>query len=228
MGFVQLSDHENAKDTDFFDICVHYDTENPTKAQVAAYRERRHTLLKCHAAMHKNIGRGCEVSRRGFSVIFSKNCRTLGGRSDLSSLVPQALYQIEFAGIDLDAVSERDIEAFCEWQSQKDHEKAIFDAQIKLHWSTGEPDFGDSGSCGSYMHVGLYDGWGVCLCNVRLAGKRSNIQGGILNSPDWEAVRATIKKLFDRFPEYKKASIYPPLPPEDAVFENEDKIFNIL
>lgn len=170
-----------------------------------------HTLIM--AAMFAAIPSGLtKISRAGHSIVFS---RPVLGRHDLSELREGfALAQAREAGLDIEAVTPEQIEAYQSWYSEMYDARRLADARFlitrKFRLEVGAHSL-EPGN-----RVSLTDGWGNVVASANIlcrqqfdsaALNRLGQLGAVVSSPDYEKIHAWIDRTRIAMPEFVAAQV---------------------
>jgi hypothetical protein len=166
------------------------------------------------AAMFAALGDKTELSASGHSVIFKPEHRL--GRADLSGDPDVARQQLEHAGIDPDAVTDEQVNAYTNWFDEMYETRRVADARIVITAKFNEPYSGGQGSCGFFNRVRLIDGWGKLVDTARVeclsvwdddATNRLGQKGAVRALPDGPGIDAAIARLRHDHPDLAHAQV---------------------
>ncbi|EJF2737322.1 TPA: hypothetical protein OOF39_004532 [Kluyvera ascorbata] len=166
------------------------------------------------AALFSAIGTKTKISKSGFSVIFKPEYAM--NRADLSGNILQAKRQLEYAGIDIESVTQQQIDSYLRWRKALNEEKAKKHARILITRKTCEPYSGSFGSCGVFNYLKLIDGLGRELYTRRIecceyydpqATNQIGGEGAFCYRPDYQLIEKEIERLRGEYPIFVKAPI---------------------
>lgn len=166
------------------------------------------------AALFSTIGTKAKISRSGFSVIFTQEFAM--NRSDLSSDITQAKRQLEYAGIDINQVTQQQIDEYVSWRKDMDKEKAEKHARILITRKTCEPFKGSTGNCGVFNYLKFIDGFGKIVYETRIecceyydpqATNQIRGKGAYCYRPDYETIEQEIERLKTEYPYFSQATL---------------------
>ena len=166
------------------------------------------------AAMFAALGDKTELSASGHSIIFMPEHRL--GRADLSGDPDVARRQIEHAGIDPDAVTDEQVQAYTAWFDEMYEARRVADARIVITAKFNEPYSGGQGSCGMFNRVDLIDGWGNDVDSARIeclsewdpvAPNQFGQPGAFCSHPDYARINEAIASMREKHPELAGAPV---------------------
>lgn len=167
------------------------------------------------AAMFAALGDKTELSASGHSVIFKPEHRL--GRADLSGNPDVARQQLEHAGIDPDAVTDEQINAYSNWFDEMYETRRVADARIVITAKFNEPYSGGMGACGVFNRVRLIDGWGNSVDSARVECKsemcqdvinRIGLPGAVVARPDYDSIEEVIARMRRDRPEFAETPVH--------------------
>lgn|GEM_PF-7063699 len=167
-----------------------------------------HTLIM--AAMYAALGQQTKLSRSGHSIVFVEpQC----GRHDLSDDEGRATEQARSAGLNIEAITPEQVEAYQSWYTAMYEARRIGEARIQItapyvmqHRNELVPANG----------VRLIDGWGCVVSSraVRMemyldpaSKNRIGELGAYCHRPDYAKITDRVKKILAKHPEFESARI---------------------
>lgn len=170
------------------------------------------TILKIRAAMFAAIPSGLtKFSRNGYSIVFA---RPVCGRHDLSDLRDEfALAQAQDAGLDLDAVTLEQIQAYQAWHDAMHEERRIGQARILI---TRPYSAERNGELVQTNRVALIDGWGDVVEEHEIVASeyydteainKIGGKGAFCRRPNIAVIERAIAALRSLHPEFAEARV---------------------
>lgn len=187
---------------------------NNDNSIISTMADESDDLTSMNAAMFAALGDKTELSASGHSVIFKHEHRF--GRADLSGDPEVARRQLEHAGIDPDAVTDEQVNAYTNWFDEMYETRRVADARIVVTAKFNEPYSGGQGSCGFFNRVRLIDGWGKLVDTARVeclsvwdddATNRLGQPGAVRALPDGPGIDAAIARLRHDHPDLAHAQV---------------------
>jgi hypothetical protein len=167
-----------------------------------------HTLIM--AAMYAAMGQQTKLSRSGHSIVFVEpQC----GRNDLSDDYGCAAAQARSAGLDIDAITPEQVEAYQSWYTAMHEHRRIGEARLQI---TRPHSIERGHELVPVNSVRLLDGWGEMI-DWRVAdmeqyfdpGRNNRIggKGAYCHRPDYARINRCVAELFAQHPEFSGARI---------------------
>lgn len=170
----------------------------------------------CHAAMWAALGEQTQLSRSAFSIVFIPELRA--GRADLSDDPVRAIAQLEHAGLDVQRVTQIQLDGYRAWRNSTNAARSVNDARILI--TRKFPRFVRM-SAGLEVHephvrVSLIDGLGQTIgedcirCRDQWEPETRNLIGGLgamCSYPDYDAINRFIDRLRRDHPRYANATV---------------------
>lgn len=166
--------------------------------------------IEFYAAMFRALGRETRLSRSGYSITFAHD--TLG-RRDLSSNEEMAAAQLHAAGIELDSITDADVQAYRAWYEPLHESRRIGQARFLITRKFAMERGDELVPCN---RVSLIDGWGELVASVNLmcrehydpdAINRIGGRGAVCSSPDYPHIQARIDEMRQEHPEFVEAPV---------------------
>jgi len=167
-------------------------------------------ITTIQAAMFAALGQQTKISRNGYSIVFIEpQC----GRHDLSSDDDRAAAQARNAGLDIDAVTAQQIEAYQAWYERMYQDRRINQARILITRTFGMER---GRELVPTNRVALIDGWGCDIDSVAVpcreywdatARNRIGGVGAVCSEPDYESIERVIAGIRECNPEFGAARV---------------------
>lgn len=170
------------------------------------------TYTKIQAAMFAALGSITKLSRSGNSVVFAT---PIMGQNDLSTDDDRALYQARAAGLDPEAVTDEQVQAWLDWRG-KTHETRRTGPDARFLITRKFSMEVNAHTLVPGNRVSLIDGWGQMIHSAEIeclsvyepdATNGLGQRGGYSYHPDYPSINKWIERARKQFPEFSSTRV---------------------